>query len=155
MISETPLVYLLNESDNPDPEYKTEGAAGFDLAASEDIWIYPDCVTLVPTGLKMIIQPGWEGQVRLRSSQSLRNLIVPNAPGTIDSDYRGEIKIILANRSHEPIKIKKGERVAQMVIAPAFQAKMVKIDGQEFFDSVEAEDPSSRGVGGFGSTGKN
>lgn len=155
MISETPLVYLLNESDNPDPEYKTEGAAGFDLAASEDIWIYPDCVTLVPTGLKMIIQPGWEGQVRLRSSQSLRNLIVPNAPGTIDSDYRGEIKIILANRSHEPIKIKKGERVAQMVIAPAFQAKMVKIDGQEFFDNVEAEDPSSRGVGGFGSTGKN
>jgi len=157
MICDSPIVHLFNESDNPDPEYKTEGAAGFDLAASEDIWIYPDCVTLVPTGLRMIIQPGWEGQVRLRSSQSLRNLIIPNAPGTIDCDYRGEIKIILANRSHEPIKIKKGERVAQMVIAPAFQARLVRIPDRDAFNIVDeaSTSSSSRGEGGFGSTGKN
>lgn len=157
MINDLPRVYLLNNSDNPDPKYQTDGAAGFDLAAAEDIWVYPDCVTLVPTGLFAIIEPGWEGQVRLRSSQSLRNLIIPNAPGTIDSDYRGEIKIILANRSHEPIKIEKGERVAQMVIAPATQAFLVYCPDMEDFNIVseKAVPLSSRGTGGFGSTGKN
>lgn len=156
MINSSPHVYIFNESNNPDPEYQTEGAAGFDLAASEDVWIYPDCVTLVPTGMRMIIQPGWNGEVRLRSSQSLRNLIIPNAPGTIDCDYRGEIKIILANRSHEPIKIEEGERVAQMVISPAIQARLVRIPDLDVFNTVDEASNSSgsRGVSGFGSTGK-
>ena len=125
----------------------TEGAAGLDLAAALDIPIAlaPGERTAVPTGLALAIDRGFEGQVRPRSGLALRlGLTVANAPGTIDSDYRGELKVLLVNLGTEPVVIEPGMRIAQLVIAPVTQAELVEVD---------ALDETERGAGGFGSTG--
>ena len=90
-------VYIFNKSQNPDPEYQTLKAAGFDIASNEDVTIEPGAVDLIGTGLHFVLMPYYEAQIRLRSSWGLKGLIIPNAPGTIDEDYRGEIKVMLKN----------------------------------------------------------
>jgi dUTP pyrophosphatase len=118
-----------------------------DLAAavSEEIILEPGQRVLVPTGLEMAVPPGYEAQVRPRSGLALTHgIIVPNTPGTIDPDYRGEVKIILLNMGTEPFAIQRGMRIAQMVILPAVQADVRTVDELP---------PTGRGDGGFGSTG--
>ncbi len=139
---------IINKSKNPLPEYKTEGASGMDLLSSneEDILLRPMERALVPTGLYMEIPEGYEGQVRARSGLAIKHgLTLINSVGTIDSDYRGEIKIPLVNLSTEDYIIKSGERIAQMIIAKYEKVDIVEVD--EINESV-------RGTGGFGSTGK-
>jgi dUTP pyrophosphatase len=126
----------------------TEHAAGLDLAAwlSTPVTIAPGASALVPTGLAMAIPPGWEGQVRPRSGLAAKHAITClNAPGTIDADYRGEVKVLLVNHGREPFTVQHGERIAQLVIAPVAQAEL------EIVDALPATD---RGEGGFGSTGR-
>jgi dUTP pyrophosphatase len=142
-------VKIINKSDNPAPEYATDGAAGFDLRAflTEQVELLPLQRKLIPTGLFMEIPNGYEGQVRPRSGLALKQgLTCLNAPGTIDSDYRGEVGVILINLSQEPQIIRTGERIAQLVIAKSERAELV---------SVEAINETMRGSGGFGHTGKN
>lgn len=130
------------------PEYKTAGAAGADICAllSESITLKPMERALVPTGLSFEIPEGYEIQVRPRSGLAIKNGITClNTPGTIDSDYRGEVKVILINLSSENFEIKNGERIAQIVVSPVTLGNFVKTD------SLEA---TERGAGGFGSTGK-
>ena len=130
------------------PSYATEGAAGCDLRAAiaETLTVLPGGRTLLPTGLAVAIPEGYEGQVRMRSGLAVRHgLALLNAPGTIDSDYRGEIRLILANLGAEPVTIARGERIAQLVIAPVARAR---------FREVEELPATSRDDGGFGSTGK-
>lgn len=129
------------------PIYKTPGAAGADLCAAldEDVVIKPGERKLVPTGLSLQIPQGFEGQVRPRSGIALNNgVTVLNSPGTIDSDYRGEIKVVLINLGEEPFIICNGDRIAQLVIAPCVQADFV-VTGEL--------DETQRALGGFGSTG--
>lgn len=129
------------------PEYHRIGDAGFDLHAAEDVLIWPQSVKIVPTGLAMEIPYGLEMQIRLRSGASLhKSIILANAPGTVDSGYRGEIGIIVRNVSSEYVAIKKGERIAQGVLSPVAHAS---------FTEVEELSDSERGSGGFGSTGNN
>jgi dUTP pyrophosphatase len=132
----------------PLPVYATTGAAGADLCAAVDaeVVIEPGSRCAVPTGLVVEIPDGFEAQVRPRSGLALRRgLTIINAPGTIDSDYRGELKVLLVNLGAESIAIARGDRIAQMVVAPVTRAVF-----------VEAADvtPSDRGSGGFGSTGE-
>lgn len=136
------------------PKYATPGAAGFDLVALEDVEILPGCTRLVKTGLSVEIPTGYELQVRPRSGTSLKTALrVANAPGTVDSDYRGEVCVIMSNTNiYQGIDykakvehIKKGDRIAQGVICPVFQAE---------FEVVEDLSVTDRGAGGFGSTGK-
>ena len=135
------------------PSYETAGAAGADIRASlepehrsEGLVIAPGARVLVPTGLSMEIPHGYEVQVRPRSGLSLKTpLLVVNSPGTIDSDYRGEVKIILGNFGTEPFVIPHGERVAQLVLAPVTQGV--------FATTSEELSTTERGAGGFGSTG--
>lgn len=130
------------------PSYATPGAAGCDLraAVSQSLTILPGGRVLVPTGLAVAIPEGYEGQVRMRSGLALRHgLSLLNGPGTIDSDYRGEIGVVLANLGAEPVTIVRGERIAQLVLAPVARAKL---------ETVEELPPTSRDAGGFGSTGK-
>lgn len=134
----------------PLPTYETRWAAGADLRASlgvgEKMIIKPGQRVLVPTGLSFEIEAGFEVQIRPRSGLSLKtNLLVVNSPGTIDADYRGEVKIILGNFGQEDEVIEHGDRVAQMVLAPVIQAK---------FEIVDTLTDTARGAGGFGSTGK-
>ncbi len=130
------------------PEYATAEAAGMDLCAAEGAELQPGERRLIPTGLRAVIPTGYEGQVRPRSGLALRKGIgMVNAPGTIDSDYRGEIGVILINMGQDVVKIESGERIAQMVICPVIRAKLVSINDIESHETV-------RGVGGFGSTGK-
>ncbi len=130
------------------PAYATAGSVGCDLRAAIDgaLVLPPGGRALVPTGIAIAVPEGYEGQVRMRSGLALqKGLILPNAPGTIDSDYRGEIRVIVANISGEPVSIERGDRIAQLVIAPIARATLTKVDTL----------PSSgRGSGGFGSTGK-
>jgi dUTP pyrophosphatase len=129
------------------PDYATKGAAGADLCAAmdSDLVIEPGERAVVPTGLVLEIPDGYDGQVRPRSGLAIRHgLTVVNAPGTIDSDYRGELKILMVNLGSEPATIGRGERIAQLVIAPVTRAV--------FVESAELS-PSERGDGGFGSTG--
>lgn len=127
------------------PGYATEGAAGMDIVSAEDVTIAPGARHAVATGLALAIPPGYEIQVRPRSGLALKHgITVPNTPGTIDSDYRGELKIILINHSPEPFAIARGDRVAQLVLAPVVQAAWIEVD--------ELDD-TARGTGGFGSTG--
>lgn len=131
------------------PRYETEGAAGMDLMAAIEagvpLILTPGARALVPTGLAMAIPPGFEAQVRPRSGLAARyGVTVLNSPGTIDSDYRGEVKVILINHGIEPFTIERGARIAQMVIAPVTQASL---------NEVDALDETTRGGGGFGSTG--
>ena len=143
-------VYIFNKSQNPDPEYKTLGAAGFDIASNEDVTLQPGTVQLLGTGLHFVLMPGYEAQIRLRSSWGLKGLIIPNAPGTIDEDYRGEIKVMLHNLNPYPVTINKGERVAQVVCAPSLRPKIYIMDSDEWNSPLNK---TLRGEGGFGSTG--
>jgi dUTP pyrophosphatase len=133
--------------DLPLPAYATVDAAGFDLcsASQEVIEIQPGQRVLVPTGLVMEIPRGYEGQVRPRSGLALKHGIsLVNTPGTIDADYRGEVKIIMINLGDQPFSVQYGDRIAQLVIAPIIQVQLQEVD--ELTDSA-------RGHGGFGSTG--
>ncbi len=128
------------------PEYKTIDSAGMDLESRENIVLKPLGRALISTGLKIAIPRGHEGQVRPRSGLSWnQGITVLNAPGTIDSDYRGEVKVMLINLSNFDYEIKEGERIAQLVIA-----KYEKVD----IKGVDSLDTTIRGEGGFGSTGK-
>jgi len=131
------------------PEYMTEQAAGMDLCAALEapLRIPPGARTLVPTGIAMAIPPGFEGQVRPRSGLALKKgLTLPNAPGTIDADYRGEIGVILLNSGEDEVVIADGDRIAQLVIAPVLRARIML---------VEKLDETGRNDGGFGHTGMN
>lgn len=141
-------VKMINKSANPLPKYETAGSAGMDLRAniSEEIELKSLERKLIPTGLFMELPNGYEAQIRARSGLSIKHgITMINAVGTIDSDYRGEIKIPLVNISNETYKIAPGERVAQMVIVKYETADVIE---------VEEIDETNRGVGGFGSTGK-
>lgn len=127
------------------PHYATSGAAGMDVVSAEDVTIPPGARHPVATGLAMAIPHGFEIQVRPRSGLALKHgITVPNTPGTIDSDYRGELKILLINHGTEPFPIARGDRVAQLVLAPVVQAR---------WDVALELDDTARGSGGFGSTG--
>ena len=131
------------------PAYETTGSAGMDLraAVADDapLTLEPGARALVPTGLKIALEQGYEAQVRPRSGLALKHgLTCLNSPGTIDSDYRGEVGVILINHGEEPFVIRRGERIAQMVVARHEQAEVVQ---------VETLDETVRGSGGFGSTG--
>ena len=133
----------------PLPAYETGGAAGADLRADlmgeAEMTLAPGARALVPTGLRVALEPGWEMQVRPRSGLALRHgLTVANAPGTVDADYRGPLGVILVNLGDAPVRIAHGDRIAQAVVAPAPQAE---------WHPVEALDATPRGTGGFGSTG--
>ena len=143
------LMQLPHGKDLPLPSYETAEAAGMDLRAAvpEDtpLTLKPGARELVPTGFAMAIPPGFEAQIRPRSGLALKHGIgLVNAPGTVDSDYRGEIKIILINLGHEDFEISRGMRIAQMIIAPVLQVAI---------KPVESLDDTARGAGGFGSTG--
>ena len=130
------------------PAYATAGAAGCDLRAAIEapLLILPGGRALVPTGLAVAIPEGYEGQVRIRSGLAHdKGLLVVNAPGTIDSDYRGEIRVIVANLGTEPVTLERGQRIAQLVFAPVSRAR---------FERVADLPKTLRGEGGFGSTGK-
>jgi dUTP pyrophosphatase len=129
----------------PLPAYSTSGAAGMDVVSAEEVTIAPGARHAVATGLAVAIPEGYEIQVRPRSGLALKHgITVPNTPGTIDSDYRGELKVILINLGTEPFAIARGDRVAQLVLAPVVQAA---------WDEVAELDATERGEGGFGSTG--
>ena len=141
---------LPHADDLPLPAYETSGSAGMDLRAAvaeeTPMILAPGARALVPTGLKIALEPGFEAQVRPRSGLALKHgLTCLNSPGTIDSDYRGEVGVILANLGQEPFVIRRGERIAQLVIARCEQAALVE---------VTALDDTARGAGGFGSTGR-
>jgi dUTP pyrophosphatase len=130
------------------PSYASAGAAGADLRAAvlEPVLLAPGERAAVPTGLILEIPDGWEGQVRPRSGLAMKyGLTVVNAPGTIDSDYRGELKVLLVNLGFDTVGIARGDRIAQLVMAPAPQAK---------FDEIDRVKDTERGSGGFGSTGR-
>lgn len=132
----------------PLPAYETAGAAGLDLraAVTEPLVLESGGRALVPTGLVLEIPEGFEGQVRPRSGLAAKHgVTVLNAPGTVDSDYRGEVKVILVNLAAEPFAITRGDRIAQLVVAPVSRAVLVE---------AEAVSDSARGAGGFGSTGR-
>jgi len=133
----------------PLPAYETPGAAGMDLRAAvpdqDPVTIRPGARALVPTGLKIAVPEGYEAQVRPRSGLAIRQGITClNTPGTVDSDYRGEVKVILINLGEEDAVIRRGDRIAQLVICPVVQASWVE---------SELLDETTRGAGGFGSTG--
>lgn len=129
----------------PLPAYATAGAAGMDVVSAEDVVIAPGARHAVATGLAMAIPPGFEIQVRPRSGLALRHgITVPNTPGTIDSDYRGELKVILINHGTTPFEVVRGDRIAQLVLAPVTRASWLEADSL---------DQTDRGEGGFGSTG--
>ncbi|HEV7622026.1 MAG TPA: dUTP diphosphatase [Flavisolibacter sp.] len=143
------IVKIVNKSSNPDPSYATSGSAGMDLRANleEDLILQPLERKLIPTGLFIQLPDGFEGQVRPRSGLAIRHGITClNSPGTIDADYRGEIKIILINLSNQTQIVKKGERIAQLVIQ--------KVE-QVIWEKVEVIMETERNERGFGSTGKN
>jgi dUTP pyrophosphatase len=140
------LQRLPHGRDLPFPAYATEGAAGLDVVAAEDLTLDPGKRQAVATGFAIAIPAGYEVQVRPRSGLALKHGITClNTPGTIDSDYRGEVKVILANLGQEPFEVKRGERIAQLVPAPVLRAD---------FHEVEELDDTERGHGGFGSTGR-
>ena len=129
----------------PLPAYATAGSAGLDLPLGEDVTLTPGARALVPTGFALAIPAGFEGQVRPRSGLAVRlGLTVLNAPGTLDSDYRGEVKVPLINLGQDSLTLTRGMRIAQLVIAPAPQVNILEVS------ELEATD---RGAGGFGSTG--
>tara|TARA_X000001036_G_scaffold438277_1_gene485685 strand:- start:514 stop:954 length:441 start_codon:yes stop_codon:yes gene_type:complete len=129
------------------PKYETSGSSGMDLVANTDevIHIDPGKTAIIPTGITVAIPSGFEIQIRPRSGLAAKQQIsVLNTPGTIDADYRGEIKVILINLGSKPFKVEKGLRIAQMVICPVVQAELEEVDDL---------DKTGRGMGGFGSTG--
>ena len=141
-------VKIINKSHHPLPEYATPFSAGVDLRANIDnpITLGPLERTLVPTGLYLELPQGYEAQIRPRSGLALKHgLTVLNSPGTIDADYRGEIRVILVNLSNESFVINDGERICQMVIAQHAQVE---------WEQVDSINDTERGAGGFGHTGK-
>lgn len=140
-------IKIVNKSGNQLPEYKTKLSAGADLRANvtETVYVYPMKRAMIPTGLFVAIPEGYEGQVRPRSGLSINNgIIVLNTPGTVDADFRGELKVILANFSDTTFAVNPGDRIAQLVIAKCEQAE---------WEEVEELDETERGEGGFGHTG--
>jgi dUTP pyrophosphatase len=136
---------LPHGTDLPLPAYATDGAAGMDVVSAEDVTIAPGARHAVATGLSMAIPQGYEIQVRPRSGLAFKHgITVPNTPGTIDSDYRGELKVLLINHGTEAFAIARGDRMAQLVLAPVVQAA---------WEEVDELDATERGAGGFGSTG--
>ena len=138
---------LPHNADLPLPEYETALSAGMDLAAAveESLTLNPGERAMIPTGLAIALPEGYEAQVRPRSGLAARNgVTVLNTPGTVDADYRGEVKVILINLGDEPFEIDRGMRIAQMVIAPVTQASMTEVDDLS---------DTARWTGGFGSTG--
>ncbi len=141
------VVNIINDSSNPLPAYETAGSAGMDLRASlaEPVVLQPLQRALIPTGLRIALPEGYECQIRPRSGLAAKHgITVLNAPGTIDADYRGEIKVILVNLSDEPFTINPGERVCQMVVA-----RYSRVDWAQAAEL----DETARGSGGFGHTG--
>lgn len=143
-------IKIINKSKHPLPEYATPQSAGVDLRANlgdKSIYLGPLCTSLIPTGLFIALPEGYEAQVRPRSGLALKHgITVLNAPGTIDSDYRGEICVILTNISNQPFIVKDGERIAQMVFAKHERAEFI---------STDILDETERGEQGFGHTGLN
>lgn len=138
------VIVDISRTDGTFPKYMTEGASGMDLVANEDVVIEPHTWALVGTGLYLEIPEGYEGQIRPRSGLALKyGLTVLNTPGTIDSDYRGEVKVILVNFGNDVVTINKGDRIAQLVFAKVEKVKLVPELGSSF---------TVRGDGGFGST---
>ncbi len=138
------------DADLPLPQFATSGSCGADLCAGveKDVVIAPGERELIPTGFALAIPPGCEGQVRPRSGLALRHgITLPNAPGTIDADYRGEIQVILHNTGETPFVVRRGERIAQLVISPVLRPVFEEVD------DVDALGRTSRGAGGFGHTG--
>jgi dUTP pyrophosphatase len=147
MTPEIAVIRLPHGADLPLPSYATDRAAGMDLLAaiSAPVVIAPGGRALIPTGLKMAIPAGYEIQVRPRSGLALKNgITLPNSPGTIDEDYRGELGVILMNAGNEPFTVERGMRIAQAVLAPVTRG---------VWREVSALPESARGAGGFGSTG--
>jgi dUTP pyrophosphatase len=144
-----PIVRLPHAEGLPLPAYETSHAAGMDLRAAvpddQPIVLRPGARHAVPTGLAFALPDGFEGQVRPRSGLALKaGVTCLNSPGTIDADYRGEVKVILINHGEEDFTIRRGERIAQLVIAPFVQAR---------WEETDSLDETARGAGGFGSTG--
>ena len=130
----------------PLPAYAPDGAAGLDLRADLPVALAPGARQLVPTGLAIAVPPGYEAQVRPRSGLALKlGLTCLNSPGTIDSDYRGEVGVILCNLGQEPVELQRGERIAQLVLSPVARAELVP---------AVSLPPTGRGEGGFGHTGR-
>jgi dUTP pyrophosphatase len=142
------VVVLPHAEGLPLPAWQTEGSAGADVRAAltEPLVLEPGERRLVPTGLRVALPPGWELQVRPRSGLAAKHgVTVINSPGTIDADYRGELLVPLVNLGREPFRVERGERVAQLVLAPVYRAE---------WQVVAELDNTARGVGGFGSTGR-
>ena len=144
-----PIVRLPHAEGLPLPAYETAQAAGMDLRAAvpqvEPLVLRPGSRFAVPTGLAFALPPGFEGQVRPRSGLAFKSGVTClNTPGTVDADYRGEVKVILINHGEEDVTIRRGDRIAQLVVAPVVQAQWAE---------VESLDETARGAGGFGSTG--
>jgi dUTP pyrophosphatase len=141
------LIQRLPGNDLPLPARASEHASGFDLRAcvEEPVTLAPGGRAVVPTGIAVAVPPGWEAQVRPRSGlAAARGLTMLNSPGTIDADYRGEVMLVAVNLGDRPVVIERGDRIAQMVIAPAPRAALRE---------VSALPPTARGAGGFGHTG--
>jgi len=137
----------LVDPDTELPSYQTRGSAGLDILASlaEPLTIHPGERHLVPSGLRLAIPDGYEGQIRPRSGLALKHgITVLNSPGTIDSDYRGEVKVLLVNLGKEPFEVRSGDRIAQLVVARVDHATLMVVDGLS---------ETERGEGGYGSTG--
>ncbi|MGH6815895.1 MAG: dUTP diphosphatase [Hyphomicrobiaceae bacterium] len=151
LFTSVPVLRLPHAEGLPLPQYETEGAAGLDLCAAlaetETLVLEPLARALVPTGLVLALPAGFEAQIRPRSGLALRHgVTVLNSPGTIDSDYRGEVKVLLVNLGSEPWEIRRGQRIAQLVVQPVVRVELVETP-------VPTDTP--RGAGGFGSTGTN
>ena len=143
------ITRLQEDNDLPLPAYESEGSSGMDIRANlkEPVLLNPGEIKLIPTGFAVSVPPGYEAQIRPRSGLALKYGIgLVNSPGTIDSDYRGEVGIIMTNWGSEPFPIKRGDRIAQMIISKVYKADFVLID---------TLDETSRGEGGFGHTGIN
>ena len=139
------ITRLAHGADLPLPAYESEGAAGLDLRAAEACEIAAGGRALVPTGLSIALPLGYEGQVRPRSGLAIKHgVTVLNAPSTIDSDYRGKVKVILVNFGGSPFRIARGDRIAQLIVAPVTRVEIAE---------VESLDATQRGEGGFGSSG--
>ena len=145
--TKVPLRFI-NDSENENPEYAYQSDSGFDLRSSEDIWIHPNDRNLIPTGMRFDIPEGYEIQVRSKSGLALnQGLMVLNSPGTVDSGYQGEIKVIMFNTTNEKVKIEKGQKMAQAVLCPVVSGKWVDLI------RVNNINDKDRNSNGFGSTG--
>ena len=136
-----------NALDLPLPGYMSDGASGMDIfaAVSESVLFLPGEIKLIPTGITIAVPEGYEAQIRPRSGLALKyGIVVVNSPGTIDADYRGEIKVILANTGQAPFTVNRGDRIAQMVFQAVYQVQ---------WEEVETMEETERGKGGFGHTG--